>query len=158
MIRHVRLLLRSAVILVTLQISAHAQPAFVTDVTNSKNFKTIGNLMYFTSGNSLWRTDGTTEGAMLLKSGFVTVPNSFRQLNEMLIFTTSARALWRSDGNSVRSNSTAYNELYTFFSKARQIYSSSLSGMPATGQELYRTDGTPGGTFLIKYISLKMWR
>ena len=136
----------------TLQISAQAQPALVTQVPNdSKDFQTIGDLVYFTSGNSLWRTDGTSEGTILLKSGFVTVPNSFREFRNMLVFTTSASELWRSDGTpsgTIRLITTS--SIGILHGTANLLFFTAQDA--ATGQELYRTDGTPGGTFLIKDI------
>src|SRR5688572_24837708 len=94
-------ILQATFILVMLGISVQAQPALVTEVPNrSTNFVTVGDLVFFTSGDSLLRTDGTASGTILLKSGFnFGMFQRFTGHDEMLYFTnSSSRELWRSDG------------------------------------------------------------
>ena len=66
----VTIILQTACLILTLGISAQAQPTLVTKVPDaSTNFISTGDLVYFTSGDSLLRTDGTATGTILLRSG-----------------------------------------------------------------------------------------
>lgn len=152
--RSVQSFLKTTFILLSLGISVQvsAQPSFVTEVpVNSTDFVTIGDLVYFTSANSLWKTDGTAAGTILLKSDFTRTPNSLTEFNDMLIFTTTASELWRSDG-------TPSGTIQLMTTSSIGILESTPNFLfftardAATGQELYKTDGTPAGTQLIKDV------
>src|SRR5688572_18447087 len=83
-----------------LGVSAQAQPSRVTELpSESTNFVTAGDLVYFTSGDSLLRTDGTNEGTILLRSSFTGSFSNFTEFNDMLFFV-SGDELWRSDGTA----------------------------------------------------------
>lgn len=95
--KNLRTFLQATAILLTLGISAQAQPTRVTAVANaSSNFFTAGDLVYFTVDGALWRTDGTEAGTIVLRSGFTSL-SAFTEFNNMLIFI-SGNELWRSDG------------------------------------------------------------
>src|SRR5688500_8095778 len=99
--RRVQIILQTTIILTMLGIGMQvsAQPSVITEVpVNSTGFVTIGDLVYFTVGDALWRTDGTAAGTIALKSGFAQ-PTSFTEFNGDLYFTNANRSeLWRSDG------------------------------------------------------------
>lgn len=79
----IRIFLQSTLILVALGIGVQvsAQPEVVTEVpVNSTGFVSIGELVYFTAGDELWKTNGTAGGTILLESGFVQ-PAFFTEFN-----------------------------------------------------------------------------
>ncbi len=130
-----------------------AQPMLVSEIPNSSSyFKKGENLVFFTTSDSLMVTDGTTSGTVLVKSGFVN-PYPINAIGDLLYFVSGDGELWRSDG-------TAYGTywLYTFssreignqFTLGSALYFSAVTA--ATGRELYRSDGTVGGTILLKDI------
>ena len=89
---------QSEVILVTLQKTASAQPAFGSEVANdSKTFQTIGNMVCSNSGN-LWRTGRMPAATIVLKTRFTRSPPSFSESYDILIFITTVSELWQSDG------------------------------------------------------------
>ena len=150
--KHVRSFLRSALILLTLGISVqtNAQPEVLTTVpANSRNFITVGNLVYFHAGNELWRTDGTAEGTTSLGQNLMFYSHSVVSFNDLALFQRSETSdLWRSDGTpegtfllgSFGGKGTirflGQTNDYVFF----QAFEAS------TGTEIYRTDGTVEGT------------
>lgn len=74
-------------ILLTLGIYAQAQPTLVTEIPKtSTNFVTAGDLVYFTSKDSLLRTDGTAGGTIFLRSGFSTALSQKTGFNGVLFF------------------------------------------------------------------------
>lgn len=151
--RGIRIFLQSLVILFFLRITLQAQPVQITNAPENVGFLTeaIGDFVYFISGNSLWRTDGTEEGTIPLKTGFNDYFRSVCEFNGMLIFISGRNELWRSDGTPsgtiqlISKNALMLLPATTefLFFKAEDL---------ATGVELYRTDGTTAGTMLIKDI------
>ena len=82
--RCTQIILQTTLILLTLGLMVNAQPVQVTDIpNNSTNFNEIGDLVYFSSGNALWRTDGSAAGTILIKTGLPTAPFSFRKFKTM---------------------------------------------------------------------------
>jgi len=130
--------------------------------TNSDNLAHIGSLVFFTAGDSLWKSDGTEAGSVVIKTG-LNNPGVLFSNNGMLYFindrlasySVSGKELWRSDGTTAGTyllkrsdigdiqllNTTTGN--YNYFSSADATY----------GRELYRTNGTVAGTFLAKDIN-----
>src|ERR687889_682662 len=95
---HLRVQQSATILLLTLVTIAHAQPTVVTEIPErSTALVTAGNFVYFTSEDSLLRTDGTEAGTIFLRSGF----SSFAQFTEFnnLLFFVSGDQLWRSDGS-----------------------------------------------------------
>ena len=135
-------------------VQAQGQPVQVTEIpNNSTNLIKIGDLVYFTAGDALWRTDGTKTGTILLKSGFGTL----RELTEfkgMAIFVQERpEELWRTDGTpegTIRLKSFTQNYLHIYDQTPNYVFFRGYES--GTGTELYRTDGTPTGTILVRDI------
>ena len=62
----------------------------------------VGGLLYFLSGGTLWRTDGTAAGTIVLREASVYDIGSLQVVGDTLYFATSDAAhgweLWKSDG------------------------------------------------------------
>ena len=82
-----KLLVQIGFVLSAIALTVDAQPTFVKQIPEaSKNFISAGDLVYFTSNDSLFRTDGTGAGTIFLKSGFDFFGN-FLKYKGLLIFT-----------------------------------------------------------------------
>ena len=118
------------------------------------------------TGDELWKTDGTATGTVLVKdiqSGNVSSdPRSFTLVGNTLYFlattSTAGQELWKSDGTAggtvivadIRpgpSGASASN-LVSFQNK---LYFTANDGV--AGAELWRTDGTLVGTSIVKNIN-----
>ncbi|RMF97245.1 MAG: hypothetical protein D6727_05915, partial [Gammaproteobacteria bacterium] len=142
------------------------------------NLETLGNFLYFACtrsfrGSGLWRTDGTPAGTVLLGDfsthGFSTPRGLFRFAGR-LFFTadgSNGRELWKTDGTAagtvlvkdIRPGTAST----TFFSFPAAL--PNFIGVPTIGKlffvaddgvagsELWVTDGTEAGTFLLKDIN-----
>lgn len=128
-----------------------------------------GSSVYFTlpaasSTYDLWASDGTVTGTVLLKAGFKSKPVAFREWKGKAYFGGVQNAyeqnLWTSDG-------TPAGTKVVFSLPAAASVSGSLSpvsgrefvdmgsflmfvGLDTAGNEPWRTDGTPAGTYRIK--------
>src|SRR5687768_10669979 len=160
--RRVRIMLQLTVVLLSIGISVEAQPTLVTEVpSGSENFESIGELVYFTVGNALWRTDGTAQGTSELQSGFSGF-SEFTEFDGRLIFRSGKipqenrvqwNELWTSDGTSSGTVLLKRSSNYDLqVVSATTTYLFFAASDAATGWELYRTDGTPSGTALVKDI------
>lgn len=145
-------------------------------------FTVLGSYLYFiatdgSTGYELWRTDGTESGTTIVKdinsgAGTGAVVFSFSSTLEMpkigteIFFPatngTQGTELWKSDGTESGTvlvkdiNSGASSGLSNLFSlNPFTVYNSELY-FPATdgavGAELWKTDGTTGGTTLVKDV------
>lgn len=124
-----------------------AQPEFVTVVPQgSENFYSTSDYVYFSSGDSLFRTDGTAGGTIFLKNNLPDF-KPLAEFNGRLLF--SSNGLWSSDGTP--SGTTYISEFHRLLQGvgARYYY---VGYEVSTGYELYKTDGTASGTELIKDI------
>ncbi|HEY9489391.1 MAG TPA: hypothetical protein VIQ51_13695, partial [Chryseosolibacter sp.] len=152
--RGVQNLIQTTLFLSVLGITVNAQPVIIKDVpNNSTNFVEAGDLVYFFSEGDLWRTDGTTEGTILLKNVSAVGASGFAEFKGMAFFHTS-RALWRSDGTSAGTIpliSSALTNIQLLAITDSYLFFTALN--PATGSELYRTDGTTSGTVMIKDVN-----
>jgi ELWxxDGT repeat protein len=120
-------------------------------------------------GNELWITDGTEAGTVLLKDinpGISGSDISDRMvlLNNKIYFSAysvnNGREVWVSDGTGtgtfmlkdIAPGGASSNApmLYKLAKGGNLIYM--VCNLPETGEELWRTDGTEAGTFLIKDI------
>jgi ELWxxDGT repeat protein len=121
-------------------------------------------------GLELWKSDGTADGTVLVKDiipGSVGVPYIFPngELNGRLFFSTEdgihGRELWTTDGTEA--GTTLFKDInpgsggsLPIFLNANDhpnglIYMQANDGVH--GAELWRTDGTPEGTVLVKDIN-----
>ena len=113
------------------------------------------NLMVFVSGGSLWRTDGTTPGTFELTPRFTyqpTVAGSVVIFGKQGTYFTPAE-LWKTDGTPQGTGplGTGFvdpDEMVTVGSDA--LFSVDGEGR---GKELWRSDGTLGGTTLVADIN-----
>ncbi|MDQ2658665.1 MAG: hypothetical protein M3Y60_14680, partial [Bacteroidota bacterium] len=160
--RLLRSILQSAIALnVFIAVAAHAQPTVVADIPdNSTNFVEMGDLVYFTAGEALWRTDGTGGGTIQLRPSGFTQENQWqyapygREFDGLFYFVNAnSTELWRSDGSA---EGTVL--LKTFSMQSVRILDTTDSYLffvasdAATGEEVYRTDGTVSGTILLKDV------
>ena len=138
----------------------HAQPTVITEVPKaSTNFFKAGNLVYFTSHDSLFRTDGTAEGTAYIKNGLPDV-GTMIEFRGMLFFThdpgtpyNQSKELWRSDGTPsgtvLLKTSTTYDLVILTQTDTHLFFQASDN---AYGRELFKTDGTIPGTQLVKDV------
>jgi ELWxxDGT repeat protein len=124
----------------------------------------IGNSLY---GQEIWRSDGTSAGTYMVKdikpgtgSG-VTSGTMFKGINGKIVFAasdgTTGLELWASDGTS--SGTQLIKDiypgtqpgLYTNFNTSETVngYLYFMADDGDVGLELWATDGTPSGTFLV---------
>jgi ELWxxDGT repeat protein len=145
------------------------------NASDPNNFTAVaGNVLFRandgTTGSELWKTDMTSGGTVLVKdinTGTVSsVPQNFAVLGSNLIFSAidaSGAELWKSDGTTVGTvqvkdiNAGAGNSINTspgskafFTTFGTAVYFQASDG--STGYEFWKTDGTTGGTSLVKDI------
>ncbi|RKG62832.1 HYR domain-containing protein [Corallococcus sp. CA054B] len=147
-------------------------PGLLSSVQGPTELTAVGNAAYFFTSRSflgrtaLWKTDGTTPGTVLLQEFEGSGDDSDERRGTVLPFGTGVlfsfgNALWKTDGTPAGTR-----ELKRFPSRVDPFgYESSgitalgvaLDGValfigndPATGMELWKTDGTPEGTVLVK--------
>ena len=155
-------------ILAIVGISLNAQPVPFTEVpSNSTNFVGMGDYVYFTSGDALWRTDGTAAGTFQLKSGFTQtgpydrdwlredMPEFARAFKGDFFFVNAhGTELWRSDGTpggTILLKTSSSNNIRIEESMGDYLFFTAADA--STGSELYKTDGTISGTTLVKDIN-----
>lgn len=137
---------------------------------------TLNGYIYFSAetpavGNELWRTNGTPGGTTLVKdintgaAGSSIVAGDLATLSGILYFTAETAAegleLWRTDGSTV--GTTLVKDIVTgvagsnypgkYELLATSTYLLFMARTPASGVELWRSDGTNGGTVLLKDIN-----
>lgn len=121
-------------------------------------FHNVGNLLYFTIGHELWRTDGTAAGTYRLPSfpGVVDIPVMIGGDSIFYVITrngqTSKQELWKSGGTA---GTTAKVSDIPYLYSAASTAGNRLF-MVCTdfdhGGELWTSDGTAAGTKLVKDI------
>lgn len=122
-----------------------------------------------TNGKELWSTDGTDAGTSLVKDinpgATASAPGDrFIVMNNEVYFSAATaaagRELWKSNGTTsgtvmvkdIVPGAAGSNqpELYKMSPAGNVVYF--ICNTPAAGEELWRTDGTTVGTFLLKDI------
>lgn len=135
---------------------AYAQPILVDNIPpKSTNFISMEGLLFYTSNDSLFRSDGTASGTILLQPGLNNT-HEFLTNNGLLYFiANSSEQLWRSDGTPagtfmLAESFTAVPHLNIMgvlggkvvFEMSHSVYDI----------EPFITDGTVAGTELLKDI------
>jgi len=117
------------------------------------------------NGIELWKSDGTTNGTVLVKDIYSgsnsSSPNNFLNVNGTLFFTATNAAygieLWKSDGTAA--GTVLIKDIYLGTSGSNPGTPYVINGIiyfPANdgvnGVELWRSDGTAAGTYMVKDI------
>lgn len=142
-------------------------PSGPYDLTNVSGMLFFG--AFGTAGQELWRSDGTAAGTFMVKdivSGpYSSAPSDLTNVNGTLFFWANdgihGNELWRSDGtpsgtfmvddiNPGPGDSASF-EFAARANIAGLLYFVANDGVH--GNELWRSDGTPGGTFLVDDIN-----
>ncbi len=150
----------------------------IVTTTMLNSFAGFNGKVYFRAnggeGMELWVTDGTEAGTVLVKdirpgsSG--SDPQNFHVGNGYLFFTandgTNGKELWRTDGTENGTvmvkdiqpgsadgipNSTTPNSVNEFYVWNDVLYFTANDGV--AGNELWRSDGTDAGTYLLKDLN-----
>lgn len=116
------------------------------------------------NGTELWKTNGSTEGTLLIKdisTAGDSSPSGFVRFKDMYFFSAddgvNGRELWKTDGTAdgtvlvkdINIGGSSNPQYLTVL--ADTLYFSADDG--ADGVELWKTDGTPDGTVLVKNIN-----
>lgn len=132
------------------------------------SFTVANNIMYLLQGanltnRSIWRTDGTAAGTFSLTPPLASL-KTLTVVNNIFYFAASTNStgleLWRSDGSAAGTymlsdifpgptGGLATNP-FILGSYNNQIFFIANNGV--AGQELWKTDGTTAGTYLVKDI------
>jgi ELWxxDGT repeat protein len=158
---------------------ADINPGSAPSLANEKGaMAQVGNTLFFSaenaqSGVELWKTDGTAAGTVLVKDinpgATGSFPDHFQVMGDRMFFTADdgvvGRELWITDGTpdgtillaDIRSGaSSAFEDWFLtldfsdFYVFQNQLFFRAYTG--TDGLELYKSDGTPAGTGLLKSI------
>lgn len=146
--------------------------------SNPDNIFIVGSKALFaaddgTNGKELWITDGTPGGTMMLKDinpGGSSDPESFCKVGTSVFFFaddgTNGKELWKTDGTpagtgmvkDIHPTGDSFTGAFGSWVKMVELngilYFAADDGSTGTnGGELWRSDGTPGGTYLFMDIN-----
>ncbi len=156
-------------------------PAEVIDYSEFSDFVSIDNSFYFTAsdgihGAELWKSDGTSEGTVMVKDieplvvnaeGVGSIPVDITKVNQEIYFSaftiSNGYELWHSDGSE--SGTKLVTDIYIGNESDGFPFSSLPIGLfefngklffrayqSNTGYEMWSSDGTLSGTKLLKDI------
>ena len=122
----------------------------------------LGGVVYFAAddgvnGTELWKSDGTAVGTVLVKDIPLSAsnPSNFSSLGGIIYYTASG-GLWRSDGTDSGTYIAAHNNNSGGASPGGMTEAGGVvlfsATDPTNGSEIWQSDGTPGGTLLLKDI------
>lgn len=127
-------------------------------------FVMAGSTLFFSAidnvhGPELWKTDGTTEGTVLVKD-INASPTDYCvplfMIGSKLLLQAGSQ-LWTSDGTEAGTTFFANANLNSFDTKKNMVMMNGVFYFPASSTldnyELWRSDGTPSGTFRVKDIN-----
>ncbi|RCS28517.1 T9SS C-terminal target domain-containing protein [Polaribacter sp. WD7] len=146
--------------------------------SNASKFTNVGGDLFFRArgteyGNQLFKSDGTESGTQIVKDinpghNCIDDPSEMKEINGILYFSaidgTHGYELWRSDGTDSgtfmvkdirtgnQSSMQNYNEQQKFTVLNDILYFNANDG--THGFELWRSDGTESGTYMIKDINI----
>jgi len=149
--------------------SGHAKPFYVKNVNGTIFFSAA----YDDGDRRLWKTDGTSEGTVLVKnitpivnsSSTPYYSTSFTEINGTIYFAAKDDAhgieLWKSDGTTegtviVKDISPGITDSSPsdLFNANGTLYFSAKDSL--NGRELWKSDGTADGTVLVKNINYSL--
>lgn len=147
-----------------LAITMHAQPVLVRSIPQSTSQLTeVGNVLFFTSGDTLWKSNGTAAGTVIVRTGLNNPGNLF-QLNGLLYFLNNRtgsypfefqwRELWSSNGTTagtVRLKTSDVGNVQILDSIGNTLFFTVHTS--TQGRELWKTNGTVAGTQLVRDIN-----
>lgn len=148
-------------ILITNSVFVSAQPVLVKKITpSSKNFISVGNDVFYTSGDSLIKIVGSTGDRVVVKIG-LKEPSQMTKVNNLIYFVNNKicggyscywKELWRSDGTA---GGTFVVKYFKSVSIVNHIGSTVFLAADeySHGLELWKTNGTLVTTSLIKDIN-----
>jgi ELWxxDGT repeat protein len=142
--------------------------------TRPGNLTNLNGTLYFTAddginGNELWKSDGTTEGTVVVKDIFAgssgSVHSSLININNTLYFVADdgihGKELWKSDGTTAGTvlvqdifAGPSGSDLGNLMNLNGTLYFKANNGI--NGSELWKSDGTAAGTILIDIMPGEM--
>ncbi|RKG88409.1 ELWxxDGT repeat protein [Corallococcus terminator] len=147
-------------------------PGMLSSIQGPTELTAVGNAAYFFTARSflgrtgLWKTDGTTPGTLLLQEFEGSEDDSDKGRGTVLPFGSGVlfsfgNALWKTDGTAAGTRELkrfpSWVGPFGHASSGITALGVALDGValfmgndPATGMELWKTDGTPEGTVLVK--------
>ena len=142
--------------------------AQVTQINNNNSLQVVvplsngKTILYSKIDSSIWATDGTLVGTMLISSTIKFDNDAWSLLNGKVIFrgysASTGFELFTTDGSSVGTtlikdinSGSANSDPSEFVPLNGYLYFSAVT--TAEGRELWRTDGTSGNTTLVKDIN-----
>lgn len=138
--------------------------------SNPNYFKTINNKLYFKAQNEeIWQSDGTMNGTVFIQnipkpanspSYYQTKPELIYTSNNYLLYSYYSEQngfeLWKTNGvsqNLLKNISTAHKTSLGGDKKVKLGNTWYFNGMDYRGAELWKSDGTPEGTVLVKDLN-----
>jgi len=176
----VRIVLLSAVVVLSSLVVLQAQPVWAADVTvfdvmpgsgssGADGLVSIDGTLFFAADPTddyafnygLWKIDSIEIGAVQIKAECN--PSELTDVNGTLFFTCSTRdegqELWKSDGTAL--GTVIVRDINSGTSSSMPIGLTNVDGTlyftvdtgGLAGRELWKSDGTPGGTVMLKDIT-----
>ena len=119
--------------------------------SNPKNFTEVNNSVFFTSGQTIWKTDGTQAGTVSLKVT-TSLTTELENVNGTLFFA-GPTGLWKSDGTqqgSIALKTSGVFNVHSLTNVNGTLFF--ISPNPTNGRELWKSDGTNTGTVFVKSL------
>lgn len=125
------------------------------------NLTNVGGIIYFQAGGSgareLWKSDGTSAGTVVVKTGISSLAGAMAAAGNKLFFTANGEP-WVSDGTSAGTFQLKDINPGVFSSSPAEytavggtIYFTAND--PTNGNRIWQSDGTPAGTILSPSVS-----